>query len=200
MLCRNLLLVLVLGWVAAPAAAQEADAAVYGFGGLTFGDAETAAEVGAGVVGEVLPVVAVYGEFGYLQDLMPSEIQSLLDLVLLTGNRIDASIDAFYGQGGVRIVAPALLPVRPYGQVGLGVARISANFGVTGPDAAFIRVFLDDQLDGVEDATDFMLSAGGGITGTAGPIFWDTGVRYHAVYAGDTLDAFSVRGAIGVAF
>ena len=189
-IASSVILALILTAVASPAAAQRATLA--GQLGVTF-QTETApvfaGEVGIGLV----PGVSIYGTFGRMQDVTPSEVADVFDAL---DPIVDVSMPATYGMAGVRVALPAG-PIRPYGVGGVGFARFSADLEVFGFD---ITNLVEDQIGFELSTNQFAYELGGGVMFSLGSnAFLDAGYRYMRVSVAD-FDVSRVYGGVGVRF
>jgi hypothetical protein len=187
----------------ATALAQDRTASAVGFGGTSLNSFSTSAskvDFGFNVANELTPNIQVVGEFGRVGNMLPSLTSSLLAFT-----PYDVSVSAFYGEGGLRLLAAPGSGVSPYVEATAGIARLSphvSGFGST-PDA-----ILDLGL-GFLRSTDPLLGVGGGFM-LRGPVVADVGYRYKQVAggnslvnllgAGQNLRAHQVRFGIGVRF
>ena len=167
----------------------------------SFGDSGVPFDFGGRVGLEVLPGVHVMGEFGRLSNVMPDLIATGLGF---TGNNLKAS--AFYGEGGVRLLASPRSAVSPYVEGSAGVAHL--QFGVNGLGSAtdaIVRAALS-----FVDTSDPIVGGGGGVLLHGGPLQIDLGYRYKRILAGSTLssilsagdrlDVHQLRFGVGVRF
>ena len=203
---RRTALSLLLAVCLAPSAAlaQERTASAVGFGGTSLNSFSTSAskvDFGFNVAKELTPNIQVVGEFGRVGNMLPSLTSSLLAFT-----PYDVSVSAFYGEGGVRLLAAPGSGVSPYMEATAGIARLSphvSGFGST-PDA-----FIDLGL-GFLRSTEPLLGVGGGFMLRGGPLVADVGYRYKQVAGGDSvvsllgagqnLRAHQVRFGVGVRF
>ena len=181
---------------------------VRGLGGVTLGT-ETGGTVGGGVGVSLSPHVDIIGEFGWLQNVLPSELQDDIDtaatlITLLSGVpvTIGAKIPAVYALGGVRGNIPTGSRVTPFVDGGVGVGRISLDIDVEvlGID---ISQEVEDELElGDTSSTEFMLAVGGGINVTAtSNVGFDFGYRYIRIFTDDpSIDTSQVYGAAVLGF
>jgi opacity protein-like surface antigen len=116
----------------------------------------------------------------------------------------DVSVSAFYGEGGIRLLAAPGSGVNPYVEATAGVARLSPHVSGFGSSAAAISLGL-----GFLHSTEPILGVGGGLLLRSGPVVADVGYRYKQVAgdlfanvlaAGQNLRAHQVRFGIGVRF
>ena len=188
----------------AAASAQDRTASAVGFGGTSLNSFSTSAskvDFGFNVAKELTPNIQVVGEFGRIGNMLPS-----LASGILTFTPYDVSVSAFYGEGGLRLLAAPDSGVSPYVEATAGIARLSphlSGFGST-PDA-----ILGAGL-GFLRSTEPILGVGGGFMLRGGPVVADVGYRYKQVAgsdslvnmlgAGQNLRAHQVRFGIGVRF
>jgi len=188
----------------ATAMAQDGTASAVGFGGASLNSFSASApkvDFGFNVSKELTPNIQVIGEFGRMGNMLPS-----LTSGLLAFTPYDVSVSAFYGEGGVRLLAAPDSGVSPYVEATAGIARLSphvSGFGST-PDA-ILGVGL-----GFLRSTDPILGVGSGLMLRGGPIVVDVGYRYKQVSASDSLvnllgtgqnlRAHQVRFGVGVRF
>jgi hypothetical protein len=183
---------------AAPALAQGADRGfVRGLGGVSFaGDASPI--YGGGVGFRIARNLALTAEVGRVQNIMPGEVQDLLDvaeqeveLELGVPITLDANIPVFFFLGGVRADVPTSGRLKPFIEASAGVGHLSANvhaevFGVDVSDEA------NDLLED-ESASQFMLAIGGGVSFQMSRACWlDAGYRYHRIATEDPASNTSV--------
>jgi opacity protein-like surface antigen len=187
--------------------AASAQTTLNGFGALpidhlsSLGDSGIPVDFGGGVSFEVVPGVQVFGEFGRLGNVMPGIIETGLAFT-----RLDVTASAFYGEGGVRLLAASRSPVSPYVEGTAGVAHL--RFGARGLGSttdAIVRSALN-----LVDTRDPMFGAGGGVLMRAGPLQVDLGYRYKKIAAnsvlsniigvGRDLQSHQVRFGAGVRF
>ncbi|HVG70193.1 MAG TPA: hypothetical protein VM819_04755, partial [Vicinamibacterales bacterium] len=173
---RTALSFLLAGCLAPSAAmAQDGTASAIGFGGTSLNSFSTSAskvDFGFNVAKELTPNIQVVGEFGRIGNMLPS-----LSSGLLAFTPYDISVSAFYGEGGVRLLAAPDSGVSPYVEATAGIARLSphvSGFGST-PDT-LLGVGL-----GFLRSTDPILGVGGGFMLRGGPVVADVGYRYKQV-------------------
>lgn len=202
---RFLFGVAVFFWAAlllpALASAQSRGAQVAGFGGFTFGDTASAPTFGGSLSGDLADHVQVFGEVGRLADITPSLLNTVLDLT-----PVDLRVRAWYGEAGVRFIAPSHRAVRPYVEASAGMARLSTGLdGLNGTAGAIVDTSLR-----LLNRTEPLLGVGGGVLLQGGPLLLDLGYRYKKIVAGDSLqtllnggrdfDVSQARVGIGVRF
>jgi hypothetical protein len=171
-----------------PPAALAQRSHVEGFGGLTFGDVTSSSIFGGNIAVPLSDSLQIIGEGGRMTDLMPSMAGTLLDFT-----PVDLRVSAWYGEGGVRFIAPGGA-VRPYVETTAGFARLGPVFEGAGSraDAA-----INTALHFIR-RNEPLLSAGGGVVLQGGPVFLDLGYRYKKIFAGDSLQSVLTGGDIGV--
>jgi opacity protein-like surface antigen len=192
--------------VMVPARAR-AQTSLSGFGALpvdhlsSLGESGVPIDFGGGVTFDVAPGVQLLGEFGRLGNVMPRFIDAGLAFT-----RIDVTMAAFYGEGGVRLLAAPHSAVTPYGEATAGVAHIDIGTRGLGtvPDA-LLRAGLN-----LVDTRDPLFGAGGGVLMQSGPLRIDVGYRYKRIMAnsgvtsllsaGQRLESHQVRFGVGVRF
>ena len=184
-----------------------AQTSLSGFGALpvdhlsSLRDSGVPLDFGGGVSFEVVRGVQVFGEFGRIGNVTPAFVDTGLAF-----SRIDVTASAFYGEGGVRLLAGSRSAVRPYVEGTAGVAHL--RFGARGLGSttdALIRAALN-----LVDTRDPIFGAGGGVLMQAGPLQVDLGYRYKKIVAnsvlaniigvGQDMQAHQVRFGAGVRF
>lgn len=186
---RNLFVIIALAFVlAAPSVARAQNAQLQGFGGLTFGDVASDSTFGGGIAIPLADNVQIIAEAGRMRDVMPSLVDTVLDLT-----PVDVSVSAWYGEAGLRFIAPSHRAVRPYVEATAGIARLRTGFA--GIDSA--DPFINGAL-GLFDRNEPMLGAGGGVVLQGGPVFVDLGYRYKRIMAGDSLQSLLTGGEFAV--
>lgn len=205
---RRLLVIsaaLVVCAMPSAARAQSGNTSVQGFGGLTFGTssvlggAATASTFGGTIAAGLTPNIQVIGEAGRLSDIKPP----LLNLLDFTP--VDLHVRAWYGEGGVRLIASPHSAVRPYAEATAGFARLSTGLsGFGGRTDAVI-----DTALGLLNRTEPLLGVGGGVMLQGGPLTVDVGYRYKKILAsgagalfngGNAHQVNQVRVGLGVRF
>ena len=163
---------------------SSAQTSIDGFGAVrmdhlaSLGNSDFPVDFGGRVSFDVVPAIQVFGEFGRLANVMPPLVESGLAFT-----RFDLTASAFYGEGGIRLLAAPRSVIRPYVEGTAGVAHLSfAGRGFGGPADAVIRTVL-----ALTDTRDPMFGAGGGILMDAGPLHVDVGYRYKRIMANSTL-------------
>ena len=97
--------------------------------------------------------------------------------------RLDLTASAFYGEGGVRLLAAPHSAVTPYVDGTAGVAHL--RFGASGFGSttdAIVRAALN-----LVDTRDPLFGVGGGLLIQSGPLRFDVGYRYKRIVANDAL-------------
>jgi hypothetical protein len=163
----------------------------------------------AGSLGLRAGFIEVEGEVGRLFDILPSGLLDRLnDLQREQGLPVQAiaKMPATYAMGNLRIISP-VGPVRPFGTVGAGIARVEPTFDVVVAGISLGDVF---GLTSVNPRTETMLMAGAGVridVGRSGLL--ELGYRYLLLFAdfglesGLTIgrpDVNVVYGALGFRF
>lgn len=185
----------------------SAQTTIDGFGALpvdhlaSLGDSGVPVDFGGRVSFDVVPAVQVIGEFGRLGNVMPPFIDTGLAFT-----RIDLTMSAFYGEGGVRLLAAPRSAVSPYVEGTAGVAHL--RFGARGLGSttdALVRAALN-----LVDTRDPLFGAGGGVLLRGGPLHIDVGYRYKRIVPnsmlgsviglGQDLQTHQVRFGAGVRF
>ena len=188
-------------------ARSDAQTSLDGFGALpinqlsSLGDSGVPFDFGGRVGFEVVPGVQLMGEFGRLGNVLPELVN-----VGLAFTRVDLRASAFYGEGGVRLLAAPHSAVSPYVEGSAGVAHLRFGInGINGTAAAIARAALN-----LVDTSDPMVGTGAGIVFHGGPLQLDLGYRYKRILpgsavssfisAGQKLDAHQVRFGVGLRF
>src|SRR5688572_7829844 len=196
----------VVSVVIAPSPAS-AQVSIDGFGSVqmdhlaSLGDSGFPVDFGGRVSFDVVPAVQVFGEFGRIGNVLPSLLSTGLAFT-----RLDVTASAFYGEGGVRLLAAPRSPVSPYVEGTAGVAHL--RFGARGLGSttdAIVRAALN-----LVDTRDPVFGAGGGLLMRAGPLNVDVGYRFKRIAAnsalssvlsvGQELQSHQVRFGVGVRF
>lgn len=179
----------VLGVLIAPAR-SSAQTSLDAFGALpvdhiaSLGDSGFPVDFGGRVSFDALPAVQLFGEFGRLGNVMPPLLETGLGFA---GLNLTAS--AFYGEGGVRLLAAPHSAVTPYVEGTAGVAHL--GFGTSGFGSttdAIVRAALNRV-----DTRDPIFGVGGGLLMQGGPLRFDVGYHYKRIMANSALS--SVIGA-----
>ncbi len=184
-----------------------AQTSIDGFGALpmnqlsALGDTGVPFDFGGRVGFEVVPGVQIMGEFGRLGNVLPEFIDAGLAFT-----PIDLRVSAFYGEGGVRLLAAPRSAVSPYVEGSAGVAHLRLGInGLGSTTDAIVRAALN-----FVDTRDPIVGVGGGVLMHGGPLQFDLGYRYKRILtdstlgtfisAGQQLDAHQVRVGVGVRF
>jgi hypothetical protein len=198
-------LLLALSLAPATARAQDRTASAVGFGGASLNSFSTSAskiDFGVTVGKELTPNIQAIGEFGRVGDMLPSLSAGLLSAFM----PYDVSVSAFYGEGGVRLLAAPNSGVNPYVEATAGIARLTPHVSGFGSSAdAIASLGL-----GFLRTTEPILGVGGGLLLRGGPLVADVGYRYKQVVgaesfasvlsAGQPMRAHQVRFGLGVRF
>jgi opacity protein-like surface antigen len=155
------------------------------FGGYTFGSTTGATTFGGNFRSPFVDGMEIVGEFGRLDDVMPSTLGTLLDFT-----PVDLRLTAWYGEAGVRFTAPGHSAVKPYAEATAGFARLHTAFHGAGGADRFIGTGLSFL-----DRTEPMLGAGAGVALTGGPVTLDIGYRYKRIMASDSLQSLLAGGS-----
>lgn len=162
----------------AAAHAQDRTAAVTGFGAMSLGSFGTpTVDFGGNVSKDLTPYIQVVGEFGRIGDMLPSLTSGLLAL-----SPYDVRVSAYYGEGGVRLLAAPDSGVNPYVEATAGIARLTPHISGFGSDLDFIT---SAGLN-LFRTTEPILGFGGGVLLRGGPVVADLGYRYKQIAHSDT--------------
>ena len=196
---------LALSLAPATAGAQDRTASAVVFGGASLNSFSTSAskiDFGVNAGKELTPNIQAIGEFGRIGDMLPSLSAGLLS----SFTPYDVRVSAFYGEGGIRLLAAPDSGVNPYVEATAGIARLTPHVSGFGSAAdAIVATGL-----GLFKSTDPILGIGGGLLLRGGPVVADVGYRYKQVVgadsfasllsAGQTMRTHQVRFGIGVRF
>ena len=183
-------------------AAADSGASVTGFGGISISglDAERPS-LGGTVTVPLVPELQIVGEVGRIGSVLPSRAGTIF-AVSQTGLRASA----FYGEGGVRLIAAPRSSVTPYGEATAGFARLD----VTSNRLGGIGNLATSLALGFVGRTMPVASVGGGVLLRGGPLVLDFGYRYKQLFAdeivqdvlglGEPLRAHELRAGVGVRF
>ena len=111
---------------------SDAQTSLDGFGALSMnqlsslGESGVPVDFGGRVSFELVPGVQAIGEFGRLGNVLPSVVA-----LPLSFSPVDLKVSAFYGEGGVRLLAAPRSAVSPYVEGTAGVAHL--RFGLERP-------------------------------------------------------------------
>jgi hypothetical protein len=184
-----------------------AQTSIDGFGALSmnhlssFGDSTFPVDFGGRVSVDLTSNVQAIGEFGRLSNVLPDVVALPLSLA-----PFDVGVSAFYGEGGIRLLAGSGSGISPYVEGTAGVAHLNFNFGGFGSTSnAIAQTALN-----LVDRRDPMVGGGGGVLLRAGPVHIDLGYRYKKILAnsalatviglGQDLRSHQVRFGVGVRF
>ena len=198
--------VAVIGILISPAR-SSAQTSLDAFGALpidhiaSLGDSGMPIDFGGRVSLGAGSAVQVFGEFGRLGNIMPPLVETGLAFT-----RLDLTASAFYGEGGVRLLAAPHSAVTPYVEGTAGVAHL--RFGATGFGSttdSIVRAALN-----LVDTRDPLVGFGGGVLMQGGPLRFDVGYRYKRILAnsavtsildvGQGLQSHQIRFGAGVRF
>lgn len=200
---RVLPCVLIVGalMLGRPAGASAQNRGFVGaLGGVTFGT-ETSSIFGAQAGARIAPGLAIFGEVGRIQNVVPREIEDTFQELIeefeeQTGAAISArlKVPAFYALVGLRWSTDA--SIAPFVEGGVGFARLTADIEATldGVDVSDeIEAFLED-----DSATDFLLGIGGGLNARlTDALRLDIGYRYTRIFTDEpAVNTSQVYGAL----
>ena len=200
--CCAALVVCALGLAAPGLASAQGNATVGGFGGLSITDVQSQRpSLGGTVTFNLIPQMQIVGEVGRIGNVLPTLSNTIFSV---TDSGVRAS--AFYGEGGIRLLAAPRAAATPYGEATAGMARLditSDRLGTYGNLATSLAL-------GFIGRTMPVASVGGGLLVRGGPIVFDLGYRYKQLFAdpvlqdalglGQPLRAHQVRAGISVRF
>ena len=185
----------------ASALAEERTASAVAFGGAslnTFSASASKIDFGVNIGKELTPNIQAIGEFGRIGDMLPTMTAGLLSLT-----PYDVRVSAFYGEGGVRLIAAPGSSITPYAEATAGIARLS-------PQVSGFGSIVDSAVGGLGlfRSTDPLLGFGAGFLVQGGAVVADVGYRYKQIAGGDSfanllgagqkLRAHQVRFGIGI--
>jgi hypothetical protein len=192
--------------------ASAAQTSLDGFGSLSMnhltslGDSGMPVDFGGRVSFDFVPGVQAIGEFGRIGNVLPSTVTLPLSFA-----PVDLRVSAFYGEGGIRLLAAPRSAVSPYVEGTAGVAHL--RFGIDGFGStadAITRAALNLAALNFVDTRDPMLGAGGGVLLRGGSVHVDLGYRYKRILSdsltssilsvGQNLQTHQVRVGVGVRF
>jgi hypothetical protein len=187
---------------------SSAQTSLDGFGALpmnqltNFGESGVPFDFGGRVSFEFVPGVEAIGEFGRMGNVLPETIA-----IPLSFAPVDVRVSAFYGEGGIRLIAASESAVSPYVEGTAGVAHL--RFGVNGVGGGLTDSVIRAALNYV-DTRDPMIGGGGGVLLRGGSVQFDLGYRYKRILsdsivssllsAGQHLQSHQVRFGVGVRF
>jgi hypothetical protein len=135
----------------------------------------------------------VIGEFGRMQNVLPTDVGDLLPLaeeiaegILGVPVNIDVNAPALYGFGGVRWMLGGRR-IAPFAEAGVGFAHLTGEIKVNGLDVEDLIAEFGDDF-GVGDLTtdDFLLAFGGGVNiELTSAMSVDAGYRFTHIFADD---------------
>lgn len=186
---------------------SAAQTSLDGFGALSLnqlpsiGEGGVPIDFGGRVSFEIVPGLQAIGELGRLGNVLPSVVALPLSFAPM-----DLRVSAFYGEGGVRLIAAPRSAATPYVEGTAGVAHLRLGINGLGSTAdAIARTALN-----FVDTRDPMLGVGGGVLLQGGPVRVDLGYRYKKILtnsvvssilsAGQGLQTHQVRFGLGVRF
>lgn len=188
-------------WLAPVAAFAQGNSAIEGFGGLSLNSFQTQSPSAGGTLSfNVVPGIQIIGEAGRIGNVLPTMADTIFSVA-----RTDLRASAWYGEGGVRLIAPTG-SVAPYGEATAGIARLDVHSDLLGP----IGNAATDIALGFVGRTTPIAGVGGGVVIRGGPVVFDVGYRYKQLFANDILQAalglgqplrtHQLRAGIGVRF
>jgi hypothetical protein len=153
------------------------------FTATTAGDADRfPVDLGGRVSFEFVPGVEGFGEFGRIGNVLSETVT--LPLTLL-GNNVRMS--AFYGEGGVRLLALPRSRVSPYAEGSFGVAHLTLDVkGFNSTAGAILQTALN-----YVDTRDPVVGFGSGLLLRGGPVHFDLGYRYKRILADSPLSSLT---------
>jgi hypothetical protein len=200
-------LALGIGLVCLTPVSSTAQGSIDGFGALSINrvsslqGASAPIDFGGQIAVDLVPGLAAIGEVGRLGNVLPTTTSALLSLT-----PIDFSVSAFYGEGGVRVLAAPRAAVSPYVEATAGLARLNFNIGGLGSNVGSVTRAALSLLNRTEP----IAGAGGGVLLRGGPLLVDFGYRYKRVFendlvgvvlsAGQDLHMHQVRVGLGLTF
>jgi hypothetical protein len=184
-----------------------AQTAVGGFGSMpvnslsSLDGASFPVDFGGRVSIGLVPGVEVLGEFGRIGNVMPATLA-----IPLAFTPFDVRVSAFYGEGGVRLLAAPRSAFSPYVEGTAGFAHLGFHVsGLSGTADAVTRAALQ-----AFDQREPIAGLGGGVLLGLGPMQVDLGYRYKKIFsdsvfgtilgAGQGLASHQVRFGVGVRF
>jgi hypothetical protein len=200
--------VLAMGVVLLSPRHSLAQGSVDAFGGLAIDNVSTLADssspafdFGGRVSVEVIPAVQAVAEVGRIGNVLPAATTSLLSLA-----PFDLRARAFYGEGGLRLLAAPRSTVTPYVEGTVGIARLDYDIAGLGSTADAVTLAALNLFG----RTDPIAGLGAGALLRGGPIQIDFGYRYKKIFADDLvgtvlaagqgLDVHQVRMGFGLRF
>lgn len=173
---------------ATPALAQtRTQTDVYAATGVTFGT-ETGFPLLTGSASQITDTIGVFGEFGRLSNVLPSNVRDVIDAVLSiielesgVSSALSVKVPATYGLGGIRINGDRRSKIMPFGEVGIGIARLEVDLSleVAGVDFTSVIGLLDLQSESA-----LITTAGGGVNVLLNPmVSLDLGFRVNRLFA-----------------
>lgn len=192
---RTLLIASLSLAVPAAAAAQGSQSSPAGFagvlGGLTFGATTSSAIAANGGIG-IAPGLFVFGELGYMHDVIPGEFKDVVDdladmLEFQTGARValDLAVPQIYAFSGMRW-SPSRGRVSPFVEGGVGIGRISLRVDRAEVGGIDMRDDVEDAMGDDVNSTALLFAAGGGVNAAISrSASMDLGFRYMRLAAED---------------
>ena len=176
---------------------------VHGFAGLTF-EPKTDGLAGAGAGINVTPLFQVFGEFGYMRNIISREEQEAVDATNTGDVERNQTRSVLYGMGGMRFIIPTSRYAFPYVTVAGGLTRLQESVRFTMPDGTDftndLRVIGDPEA-ATREVYESVIGIGGGVSWeTAKGLSFDVGYRYFRVFDLEPTNVGTAYFAIGYAF
>ena len=158
-------------------------------------------DFGGRVSFELVPGVEAIGEFGRIGNVLPESVAVPLSFL-----NTNVTMSAFYGEGGVRLLAAPRSAASPYAEGTVGVAHLRLGVNGVGSTAdAIVQTALN-----YVDTRDPIVGFGGGVLLRGGPLHFDLGYRYKRILTNSALGSalsldrglqvHQVRFGVGVRF
>ena len=200
---RRHALILTLAFAAALAPREAAaQTTVQGFGALRVGEVTPQPSFGGSISRNVTPAVQIFGEAGRMNNVLPPLVSDLISL-----SPVGVSLEALYGEAGIRVLTSPRSAVTGYVEGSAGIASLRPT--VSGIPNGVIGGLTNAGL-GLLQRTEPMAGVGGGVLVHAGPLAIDLGYRYKKIFAdgpveralslGQGLGASQVRVGVGFRF
>jgi hypothetical protein len=182
-----------------------------GIAGVTF-QTESGGFVAGAVLVSVSPIFQVFGEIGYLSNVLPKSDQEEFDAIAseVSGLVIDSQAPFFYGMGGVRALVPTDGKVRPYLDFGFGISRGKEERSIVleGEDVTADFRVAGDEFVRTPTTTGLLWGLGGGINVLlSNQLVLDIGYRYMRIsveegtfFEEDVVRASRAYAALGYGF
>lgn len=203
---RNVIAVVItVGALLPPAQSQaQSRGALGGFGGVSLAASANnvvTPNLGGTMTVTLIPNIQLVGEAGRLGNVLPPLADTLYGL---TGAGVKAS--AYYGEGGVRLVASPRSHVSPYAEATIGIARLTVSTTGLGR----IGNAVVPAVVALLPHTGKVAGGGAGLVMHVGALQMDLGYRFKQIFPPDVLGialglgqsmrSHQVRAGIGVRF